>query len=137
MRLIQRHAFLWTLQIVLAALFVFAGLAKLLMDPVELAAQAHMSATFLRFISVCELLGAVGLIVPQLTGIQPRLTPWAAIGLIVIMIGATVTTLMQQPGPGVPTRLTALFPLAVGVLLGVVAYGRLRPAAAAAVTQRI
>jgi hypothetical protein len=137
MRLIQRNAFLWTLQIVLAGVFVFAGVAKLLMDPVELATQAHMSATFLRFISVCEVLGAVGLIVPQLTGIQPRLTAWAAIGLVIIMIGATVTTLMQQPGPGVPTRLAALFPFAVGVLLAVVAYGRLRSADAPGVAQRI
>ena len=124
MALIRNTKFLWTLQILLAALFAFAGFAKLSMDPVELEAQAHMSATFLRFISVCELLGAIGLVVPQLTGIRTRLTPLAAVGLMIIMIGATVVTLMQPPAQG--GQAAALFPFAVGVLLGVVAYGRLR-----------
>jgi uncharacterized membrane protein YphA (DoxX/SURF4 family) len=121
MSIIRSNRFLWVLQALLAALFVFAGTAKLMMDPVELAAQSHMSATFLHFISVCELLGAIGLIVPLLTGIAPKLTPLAAGGLIVIMVGATVLTVQQQP------LITALFPLMTGVLLAIVLYGRLRP----------
>lgn len=124
MALIRNTKFLWTLQIVLAALFVFAGLAKLSMSAAVLEAQGPLSASFLRFISVCELLGAVGLVVPQLTGIRPRLTPLAAVGLMVIMIGATVVTVLYPPVPG--GQASALFPFAVGVLLGVVAYGRLR-----------
>jgi len=122
MSIIRSNRFLWTLQALLAVLFVFAGTAKLMMDPVELAAQSHMSATFLHFISVCEILGAIGLIVPQLTGIAPKLTPLAAGGLIVIMVGATVLTAQQQP------LVTALFPLMTGILLAIVLYGRLRPA---------
>lgn len=121
MSIIQSNRFLWILQALLALLFVFAGMAKLMMDPVELAAQSHMSATFLHFISVCELLGAIGLIVPQLTGIAPQLTPLAAAGLIVIMVGATVLTVQQQP------LVSALLPLMTGVLLAIVLYGRLRP----------
>jgi len=121
MSIIRSNRFLWTLQALLAVLFVFAGTAKLMMDPVELAAQSHMSATFLHFISVCEILGAIGLIVPQLTGIAPKLTPLAAGGLIVIMVGATVLTAQQQP------LVTALFPLMTGILLAIVLYGRLRP----------
>ena len=121
MSIIRSNRFLWTLQALLAVLFVFAGTAKLMMDPVELAAQSHMSATFLHFISVCEILGAIGLIVPQLTGIAPKLTPLAAGGLIVIMVGATVLTAEQQP------LVTALFPLMTGILLAIVLYGRLRP----------
>lgn len=126
MALIRNTKFLWTLQILLAVLFVGAGLAKLSMSPAELEAQGPLSATFLRFISVCELLGAVGLIVPQLTGIKPQLTMLAAIGLIIIMIGATVVTVMYPPPQG--GQATALFPFAVGVLLSVVAFGRLRQA---------
>lgn len=118
--MIRNNKVLWTLQGLLALLFLFAGGAKLAMDPVELSTQAHMSARFLQFIAVCELLGAVGLIVPWLTGIRPSLTPLAAAGLMVIMIGATVTTFLQ---PGQPPA-AALLPLIVGLLLAVVAYGR-------------
>src|SRR5215204_374906 len=95
----RNNAVLWTLQGLLAALFLFAGAAKLMMDPVELATQAHMPAAFLQFISVCELLGAIGLVLPWLTGIRPSLTPLAAVGLVVIMIGAVITTLVQHEQP--------------------------------------
>jgi hypothetical protein len=115
---VRNNRVLWTLQGLLALLFLFAGGAKLAMDPVELATQAHMSATFLRFIAVCELLGAIGLVVPQLTGIRPELTPIAAALLVVIMIGAVIATLLSQPPLG------AVFPLVIGILLAVVAYGR-------------
>ena len=118
--MIRNNKVLWTQQGLLALLFLFAGGAKLAMDPAELSAQAHMSAGFLQFIAVCELLGAVGLIVPWLTGIRPSLTPLAAACLVVIMIGATVTTFLQ---PGQPPAL-ALMPFIVGLLLAVVAYGR-------------
>jgi general stress protein CsbA len=109
---------LWTLQGLLALLFLFGGVAKLAMPPDELAAQAHMPATLLRFVSVCELLGAIGLIVPELTGIRRGLTPLAGAGLIVIMIGATVTTAYTQ------SIAAALFPLTTGVLLAYVSYQR-------------
>lgn len=118
--MIRNNKVLWTLQGLLALLFLFAGGAKLAMDPAELSAQAHMSAGFLQFIAVCELLGAVGLIVPWLTGIRPSLTPLAAACLIVITIGATVTTFLQ---PGQPPA-AALLPFIVGLLLAIVAYGR-------------
>jgi len=120
--MIRNNKLLWTLQGLLALLFLFAGGTKLVMDPVALAGQSHMSAGFLQFIGVCELLGGVGLIVPWLTGIRPALTPLAAAALIVIMIGATVTTLQQPDQPPA----TALIPFVVGLLLMVVAYGRSR-----------
>ena len=118
--MIRNNKVLWTLQGLLALLFLFAGGAKLAMDPAELSAQAHMSAGFLQFIAVCELLGAIGLVVPWLTGIRPSLTPLAAAGLIVIMIGATAVTFLQPEQPAA----AALMPLTVGLLLAVVAYGR-------------
>jgi len=62
----------------------------------------------------------IGLIVPQLTGIRPLLTPVAALGLIVVMIGAVTVTLMTQPVS------LAILPFVTGVLLCVVAYGRLQ-----------
>jgi hypothetical protein len=75
---------------------------------------------FLRFIGVCELLGGIGLILPSLLRIRPGLTPLAAAGLIVIMIGATGITLAYI---GIAS---ALIPLVVGILAAFVAYGRSR-----------
>jgi len=76
----------------------------------------------LRFIGVSETLGGLGLILPGLLRIQPGLTPLAAAGLVIIMIGATVVTLM---GGAVSP---ALIPLVVGLLAAFVAYGRWRVA---------
>jgi len=109
---------LWTAQIVLAALFLFAGITKLLMPAAALEAQAHLPAAFLKFIGVCETLGAIGLIVPSLTRIRVELTPIAAAGLVIIMTGATVITIAQGPMAG------AIVPALVGTIAAYVARGR-------------
>ena len=109
---------LWTAQTVLAALFLFAVVTKLVMPTAALEAQAHMSGAFLKFIGVCEALGAIGLIVPSLTKIRIELTPLAAAGLVIIMIGAVVTSIIQGAG------VAAAFPAVVGTLAFYVARGR-------------
>jgi uncharacterized membrane protein YphA (DoxX/SURF4 family) len=111
---------LWIVQGLLAALFSFAGIAKLIMTVEEMTKDIAMPGAFLRFIAVAEILGAIGLILPGLLHIKPGLTPLAAAGLTIIMIGATVITLTYM-GVGM-----ALFPLVVGVLAVFVAYGRWR-----------
>jgi hypothetical protein len=112
---------LWVIQGLLALLFLFAGVVKLVIPAAELVKQTPMlSATFLRFVAVCEVLGAIGLILPWLLRIQPGLTPLAAAGLVIIMIGATVVTLMTGG------LAMALFPFLVGLLLVFVVYGRWR-----------
>lgn len=114
---------LWIAQAVLAALFLFAGVFKLIVPAAELAAQAHLPAAFLKFIGVCETAGGLGLILPWLTHIRPRLTPLAAAGLVIIMVGAVVTTLVQ--GQGVAA---AIVPAVVGTVAAYVARGRSRHA---------
>ena len=111
----------WGIQGLLAALFAFAGGVKLVL-PIEAMQQGPLAlpGPFLRFIGVAEVCGAVGLILPWALGIQPRLTPLAASGLIVIMAGATVITALGGQLSG------ALLPFAVGMLLSVVAYQRTR-----------
>jgi uncharacterized membrane protein YphA (DoxX/SURF4 family) len=111
---------LWIAQGLLAALFLFAGGMKLVMPLDLLAQQSHLPGLFMRFIAVCETLGALGLILPGLLRIRPGLTPLAAVGLAIIMIGATVTTLMR--GEVAP----ALLPFVVGLLSTFVAHGRWR-----------
>ncbi|HVX38808.1 MAG TPA: DoxX family protein [Gemmatimonadaceae bacterium] len=109
---------LWTIQALLAALFAFAGSMKLILPAAMLKGSFPLPVEFLRFIGTCELLGAFGLILPWLLRIRPVLTPLAASGLAIIMIGATVVTILGGSVAG------ATIPLAVGVLAGTVAYRR-------------
>jgi len=108
---------LWIAQGILAALFLFAGGMKLVMPVAALAAQSHLPGAFMKFIGVAEALGALGLILPGVFHIRERLTSLAAAGLVIIMVGAVVTTIVQgQPG--------AIVPALVGVLAAYVAWGR-------------
>ena len=113
---------LWIVQGLLALVFLFAGGIKLVTPIDELMAQMPLPlpGLFVQFIGVAEVLGALGLILPGLLRIRPGLTPLAAAGLVIIMIGATVITAMD--GPLAP----ALVPFIVGVLAATVAYGRWR-----------
>lgn len=116
----KTNVLLWTVQILLAALFLFAGVMKLVIPIEQLTAQSGMPGWFLRFIGIAEFLGALGLILPGLTRIQPRLTPLAAAGLVIIMIGATVMTF------GAGGVAAAAIPFLTCVLCAVVVYGRSR-----------
>lgn len=114
------NIFLWIVQILLGLLFLFAGVSKFLMPAEEMAKNmpAYLSIGFIYFIGACEVLGGIGLIVPWATGIMPKLTPLAALGLLIIMIGATVITAMG------PMAATAAIPAIVGILCAFIAYGR-------------
>ena len=111
---------LWITQALLAALFLFAGGMKLIMPIEEMTKEIAMPGGFLRFIGFVEVLGAIGLVLPWLLRIRPNLTPLAAAGLVIIMIGATIVTVMSGP------IATALIPFVVGLLAAFVAYGRWR-----------
>jgi hypothetical protein len=113
---------LWIIQGLLAALFLFAGVMKLVLPLEALKGPVEFPGLFLRFIGVAEVLGALGLVLPGLLRVRTELTPLAAAGLVIIMIGATAT--MMATGPVAP----ALFPAVVGVLAAFVAYGRWRTA---------
>ena len=114
----RRNVLLWIVQGLLAALFLFAGGMKLILPPEAMAGPISLPLTFLRFIGVAEVLGAIGLTLPGLFRTHVGLTPLAAAGLVIIMTGATVITAMS--GPVAP----ALVPLIVGLLSGWVAVGR-------------
>ena len=116
----RTHKILWITQWLLAALFLFAGAMKLAMPAAELARQSPLPVGFLRFIGLAEALGAIGLVAPGLTRIKTGLTPLAAAGLTIIMIGAVVITVLM--GPAAP----AVVPFLVGALAAFVAWGRNR-----------
>jgi len=111
---------LWIVQGLLAALFLFAGGMKLVLPLDKLTGPVAVPGVFLRFIGVCEVLGALGLILPGLLRVRPGLTPLAAAGLLIIMIGATVLNLV---GGDV---VSALITVVTGLLAAFVAYGRSR-----------
>jgi len=114
---------LWIIQGLLAALFLFAGGTKLVLPLDVLASmgppdQIQLPGWFVRFTGVAEVLGAFGLILPGLLRIRPELTPLAAAGLAIIMVGATVVTVANGDIGA------AVVPLVVGLLVVFVAYGR-------------
>lgn len=113
---------LWIIQWLLALLFLFAGGVKLVLPIEEMTKQMPLPlpGLFLRFTGVVEVLGAIGLILPWLLRIRPGLTSLAAVGLAIVMIGATVYTLAAGD------LTAALIPLLVGLLSAFVAYGRWR-----------
>ena len=113
---------LWIVQALLAAQFLFAGGMKLIMPIEDMMKQMPLPLPdwFLLFTGVVEVLGAIGLILPWLLRIRPGLTPLAAAGLVIIMIGATAYHLAAGEVA------SALIPLVVGILAAFVAYGRWR-----------
>lgn len=113
---------LWILQCLLGLLFIFSGVMKFVMSVAQMNEQGpvFLPGVFLHFIGVCEILGGIGLILPSLLRIEPRLTPLAATGLAIITAGATVITLMG------PMKGMVVIPLITCLLCIFVAYGRWR-----------
>jgi hypothetical protein len=116
------HIVLWTIQGLLALVFLFTGITKVALPLAMLKGPVPLPGWFVRFLGVCEIVGAIGLILPGLLGIRPGLTPLAAACLVIIMIGATTVTLV-----GGPVAL-AWIPFVIGALAASVAYGRWRVA---------
>jgi len=117
------NALLWVLQGLVGLIFLFSGGTKLVMSTEAMQKMSPpnsimLPGMFVKFIGVMEILGGLGLILPGLTNIRRNLTPLSAIGLLIIMIGAVVITIM---GPGVGA---AIIPFVVGILCAVIAYGR-------------
>ena len=112
---------LWTAQSLAAALFLFAGAMKFII-PAEKMQQGPivLPIAFLYFIGVCECLGALGLLLPSILRIRTSLTPLAAAGLTVIMVGATTITALTMGA------VASIFPAIVGIVTTSIAYGRTR-----------
>jgi uncharacterized membrane protein YphA (DoxX/SURF4 family) len=90
------------------------------MSPDALPMPIPVPLAFLLFIGVAEILGGLGLILPGLTGIRPGLTPLAALGLVLVTLGATAyQTAASEPG-------NAVFAVVLGLVCAFVGYGRWR-----------
>lgn len=119
------NVFLWVLQGILAAMFAMAGIMKATQPKEKLAGNLpwveDFSQSTVRFIGAVELLAAVGLILPAVTGVAAVLTPLAAVGLAVVMLLAA-NTHRRRGEPGAIAFNAVLLVAAV-----VVAWGRLGP----------
>ncbi len=84
------HIGLWVAQIALAFVFIMAGASKLFRPINDLAEMlpwvTSVPAAMVRFIGLSELLGGLGLILPAALRIKPVLTPYAAFGLVLVML---------------------------------------------------
>jgi len=100
---------LWLLQVLLALAFVAHGL-MLLFPPESLIEQmnASMSPAFRVFLGVAEVVAAVGLTLPGITKIQPWWTQWAALGIMIVMISATIYHVMRNEISSAVTTLILL-----------------------------
>lgn len=110
---------LWVVQGLLTGLFLFTGALKLFAPLRMLQGPVAFPGWFYRFLGLAELCGALGLALPGALRIQRALTPMAALGLTLIVTGATVITLETGLGVGM-----ALIPFVAAILAATVAYGR-------------
>jgi uncharacterized membrane protein YphA (DoxX/SURF4 family) len=113
---------LWVVQVLVAAAFVVSGATKLSQPKEKLLKKwawvEDFSQGSVRIIGALEVLGAIGIVLPALTGILPWLTPLAALGLVLTMIGAALTHLRRAEYGAIAVN-AVLF-----ILAALVAYGR-------------
>ncbi len=113
----------WIVSAVAALLFIGAGAMKLARPKSALEPQMGWVSDFagwqVKTIGAFEVLGALGLVLPVLTGIAPILTPISALGLVVVMLGAIVVHVRRKEWQMVVVNLV------LGALAAFVAVGRL------------
>ena len=112
---------LWIAQGLLAAMYLMAGVIKTFQTAKakeQMPWAKDRSDGFVRFVGISELLGAIGLILPLVTGILPWLTPLAAIGLIIIQLLAIFTEHLPKKEYNVIPVNVVLIALAVFVVFG-------------------
>jgi uncharacterized membrane protein len=107
----------WVVSGLLAAAYLFAGLNKATQPKTKLVTTLPWAEDFtpntLKLIGIVEVLGAIGLILPWLTGIAPVLTPLAATGLVIVQALAAVVHVRRKEAKALPINavlgLLALF----------------------------
>ncbi len=117
---------LWIVAGLLAVAFLASGATKLVQPKEKLVASGmpaleNFSVGAIKAIGALELLAAVGLILPAALGIAPVLVPLAAVGLVLMMVGATITHLRRHEVQAI------VVPLALLAMAALVAWGRLGP----------
>lgn len=120
------HILLWIFQVLLGAMFLVAGFSKTF-APIEKLAENmpwvnDFSPAMVRFIGIAELSGGLGLILPSLLRIKPKLTPLAALGILLIMILAAAYHISKGETEAIITNAV------IAVVALFIAWGRYKPA---------
>ena len=120
------NVFLWIIAGLLALLFLAAGAMKLTQSKEKLATSGQgwsegFSNGMITTIGALEILAAIGLILPPAVGVAPVFAPLAALGLVLLMIGAAATHLRRNERPNAAVNLVLM------VLALVVVWGRFGP----------
>lgn len=115
---------LWIGQVLLAAMFLMTGMMKTF-QPMEAIIEmapwvANAPAVLVRFIGISELLGGIGLLLPAILRIQPQMTGYAALGLMVVMVLAIAFHASRGEFSAIGTNVF------LGAIAGFVAWGRLK-----------
>lgn len=117
---------LWVAQIILAVAFGMAGVSKSFSPIPELAAQlvwpGDIPEFLVRIIGISELAAAVGLVLPALLRFKPKLTVWAAIGLVLVMVLALIFHIARGEMFAIPIN------LGFGLVAAFIAWGRTKKA---------
>ena len=128
MKALMMNLSLWIIAGLLAVAYLIAGGGKLIMPKEKIAAAApsarwveDFSAGTVKAIGALEVLAAMGLILPAALGIAPVLVPLAAVGMVLLMVGAVITRLRRHEAKVMVADLTYL------ALAGFVAWGRFGP----------
>ncbi|GAB3755709.1 DoxX family protein [Spirosoma pomorum] len=120
------HIILWIAQLLVAILLLWAGYVKLMKPITELAAMwpwaGETPATFVWLTGIVDWLGAVGLVAPAALRIRPKLTPLAAVGVMLLMLCAIVFHLLRGEGTSIG------FNIGVFGIAAFIAWGRLTKA---------
>ena len=129
---------LWTVPLLWGVFFSITGFGKILWYKPALWNQTLQEVPWLFavpqdlsiFIGISEFLGGVGLILPAMTGVKPKLTPFAAIGLTLVMILAAVFHIVRGEYNFLPINVV------LGGVAAFIAYERLfvRPIAPASIS---
>ena len=113
---------IWIVQGLLAAMFLMAGIMKSTQPKEKLSKNMawvnDVSVSNVKLIGISQILAAIGLVLPQVTGILPWLTPLAAVGLVLTMIGAIILHLRRNENSAIGVNIVLL------LLAAFVAYGR-------------
>jgi uncharacterized membrane protein YphA (DoxX/SURF4 family) len=117
---------LWIIAGLLAAAFLAAGIMKVTQPKEKLASSGmgwaeDFSAGMVKTIGALEVLAAIGLILPAVLGIAPVLVPLAALGLVLMMVGAVVVHVRRHENQAIPINVVLL------ILAAVVVWGRFGP----------
>jgi uncharacterized membrane protein YphA (DoxX/SURF4 family) len=115
---------LWAVQLLLAGLFLMSGVMKLAYPVEKLAALSpwtgQVPAVYVRLLGIADLAGGLGILLPSLLRIKPILAVWAGIGIIVLMVLATLFHISRGEAS------VTSFNMAVALLAGIVVWGRAR-----------